>query len=239
MSIARGDHHVHSTFSDDAVSTIAENIVAAAEAGLGTLRLIDHVRDTTEWVPEFLAAVAAEPVPVGLTVLTGVETKMMDTSGRLDLPPGLEAGRDGLDVIVIADHQFPGPDGPWSPSATIERLEGGLATEAALDQLIDAYVNAMDGVAAGQLAHPFSILPKVGLSEDDLSDAQLERFAAAVARTGTLVEVNEKWACPGPRVLRAVLDAGGEIVAATDSHDARDVGSYTKVLAMLGEVGLR
>lgn len=238
MSILAGDHHVHSTFSDDAVSTLAENIAAAAAAGLTTLRLIDHVRDTTTWVPQFLAAVAAEPVPEGLTVLTGVETKIMDTIGRLDLPPGLAAGLDGLDVIVIADHQFPGPDGPWSPTVTIERLADGLTTEAALDQLVDAYVNAMESVGAGQLAHPFSILPKVGLSEDDLGEAQLVRWAEAVARTGTLVEANEKWSCPGVRVLRAVVAAGGTIVAATDSHDARDVGSYTAVRALVGEAGL-
>jgi putative hydrolase len=55
---------VHSTFSDDAVSTLAENIAAAEAAKLDTVRLIDHVRASTTWVPEFLAAVAAEPEPV-------------------------------------------------------------------------------------------------------------------------------------------------------------------------------
>ena len=29
-----GDHHVHSTFSDDAESTVAENVAAARQAGL-------------------------------------------------------------------------------------------------------------------------------------------------------------------------------------------------------------
>ncbi|MEP6479903.1 MAG: PHP domain-containing protein, partial [Rhodoglobus sp.] len=42
-----GDYHVHSTFSDDASSTIAENIAAAHAAGLTELRLIDHVRRST------------------------------------------------------------------------------------------------------------------------------------------------------------------------------------------------
>ncbi|MES2172108.1 MAG: PHP domain-containing protein [Actinomycetota bacterium] len=85
-SLLLTDFHVHSTFSDDAVSTVAENIAAASAAGLTHLRLVDHVRSDTTWVPEFLAAVAAEPVPGGLTVLTGVEAKIMDAAGRLDLP---------------------------------------------------------------------------------------------------------------------------------------------------------
>ena len=57
--ILRSDFHVHSTFSDDAVSTLAENIEAAAALSLQTIRLIDHVRVSTTWVPEFLTAVAA------------------------------------------------------------------------------------------------------------------------------------------------------------------------------------
>ena len=71
-ALLRGDHHVHSTFSDDAVSTLAENVAAASAAGLATVRLVDHVRRSTPWVPDYLAAVRSLQVPDGLTVLTGV-----------------------------------------------------------------------------------------------------------------------------------------------------------------------
>lgn len=230
-----GDFHVHSTFSDDAVSTIAENIAAASGAGLTTVRLIDHVRASTTWLPEFLAAVAAEPVPAGLTVLTGVETKIMDSAGTLDLPADLVVGDGGIDAIVIADHQFPGSDGPWSPESTVQRLAAGLSIADALDLLVDGYVGAMLANPASQLAHPFSILPKVGLDEDDLSDEQLARWVSTAAETATLVEINEKWNCPGVRVIRAARAAGVTIVAATDSHVATDVGRYDAVAALLLE----
>lgn len=230
-----GDYHVHSTFSDDAVSTIAENIAAAEAAGLTTIRLIDHVRASTTWVPEFLAAVAAERVPAGLTVLTGVEAKIMDAAGTLDLPADLLVGDGGVDAIVIADHQFPGGDGPWSPESTIERLAAGLSTTDALDLLVSGYVGAMRATSSAQLAHPFSILPKVGLDESDLSDEQLALWASVAAESGTLIEVNEKWSCPGVRVIRAARAAGATIVAATDSHIATDVGRYDAVAALLLE----
>jgi putative hydrolase len=193
------------------------------------------VRASTTWVPEFLAAVAAEPVPDGLTVLTGVETKIMDAAGTLDLPPDLVVGVGGIDAIVIADHQFPGNDGPWSPESTVERLAAGLPVAAALELLVDGYVGAMRANRGSQLAHPFSILPKVGLSEDDLSDEQLARWASVAAETETLVEVNEKWNCPGVRVIRAARAAGATIVAATDSHIATEVGRYDAVAALLLE----
>jgi putative hydrolase len=224
----RGDHHVHSTFSDDAESTLAENIAAASAAGLTELRLIDHVRVSTTWVPDFVAAVANEPVPDGLVVLTGVETKILDAGGALDLPPG----DLGVDRIVIADHQFPGPEGPWHPERGKAELASGLSVAEAMDLLIGGLIGAMGGVERGQLAHCFSVLPKIGLSEDDLSDTQLAAWASVAARSGTFIEVNEKWGCPGPRALRAAASAGAILVAGSDAHRARDVGRYKRVVQL-------
>ncbi len=237
-SILSGDYHVHSTFSDDAQSTIEENLAAAAAIGLTRIRLIDHVRQSTTWVPEFLSAVAAAPVHDGLAVLTGVETKILNARGELDLPSGITVGPGGVDAIVIADHQFPGVDGAWTPDETRARLAAGLGVGDALDLLIGATISAMESVESGQLAHCFSILPKIGLSEDDLSDEHLAAWAQAAARTKTLIEVNEKWSCPAPRALRAAVAAGARLVASTDSHVASDVGRYDIVPTLLEHAGL-
>jgi putative hydrolase len=239
-----GDYHVHSTFSDDAQSTLADNLAAADAVGLRQLRLTDHVRAATTWVPEFVAAVAAAAVaggriPSGLRVFTGVETKLLDVSGTVDIPSDLIVGEaGGVDAIVIGDHQFPGTDGPWSPRATRERLDAGLAEEDALDQLVTASVRAMERTPHAQLAHWFSILPKVGLSEDRLGASRLAAWADTAARTGTIVEVNEKWACPGPAAVAALVAAGARIVASTDSHVAADVGRYDRVAGILEEAGV-
>lgn len=234
-ALLRGDHHVHSTFSDDAVSTLAENVDAAAKVGLTTLRLVDHVRQSTTWVPEYLAAVRALRVPDGLTVLTGVEAKILDVGGALDIP----SLPDGIDRILIADHQFPGADGPLGPSAVRERIAAGWAPDDVLDQLVEALVATMRRHPRNQLAHCFSILPKIGLSEDDLGAERTDVWARAAAETGTLVEVNEKWACPRPAALAALRQAGAEIVASTDSHVASDVGRYSRVIPLLEAVEAR
>jgi len=227
------DGHVHSTFSDDAVSTVHENLAAALTVGLTEVTFVDHVRSSTGWVPEMVAAVRALDVPDGLVVRCGVETKLLDVAGRLDLPTDAVVGRGALDVVLVGDHQFPGTDGPWSPTQTRERIADGLSPADAVSLLVEASIAAMTAQPGIQLAHWFSILPKVGLDESDLSDEHLRAWAAAARETGSTIEVNEKWACPGPRAVRAALDAGARLVVATDSHDARDVGRYVRVPSIL------
>lgn len=235
-ALLHGDYHVHSTFSGDARSTVSENLAAASKAGLTEVRLVDHVRQSTTWVADFVNTVAAAPIFTDLTVLTGVEAKILNARGELDLPRGLVLGKGGVGAVVIADHQFPGPDGPWSPETTMAKIAVELRVSDALDLLIGATVAAMESIEWGQLAHCFSILPKIGLTESDLTDEHLLAWATAAAKTGTLIEVNEKWGCPGPRSLRAALDAGAQLVASTDSHVATDVGRFARVAALLDEV---
>jgi putative hydrolase len=225
----RGDHHVHSTFSDDAVSSPAENLAAAQAAGLHEIRMVDHVRADTTYVPEFLSAVRGLPRRDGLSVLTGVEAKILDGAGHVDAPRAVleRVGEpDGVDRILLADHQFPGPDGPWSPRETRSRIAAGLAPSDAVDQLVRATVAAVRRVGRAQLAHPFSLLPKIGLGEDDVPDELLDELARCVVATGTTVEVNEKWRCPGGRVVSVLAAAGAALVASTDAHTAADVGRY-------------
>lgn len=231
-AVLRGDHHVHSTFSDDAVSTLEENVAAASAIGLTALRLVDHVRQSTTWVPEYLAAVNGLEVPEGLTVLTGVEAKILTAAGELDIPPL----PDGIDRILIADHQFPGVDGPLGPAAVRERIAAGWARDDVLDQLVTALVASMQRHPGNQLAHCFSILPKIGLSEGELGAQRTSAWVQAAVDTDTLVEVNEKWGCPGVEALSALSRAGGVIVASTDSHDAAEVGRYSRVVPLLDQV---
>ncbi len=160
-AVLRGDHHVHSTFSDDAVSTLAQNVDAAVAAGLTTLRLVDHVRQSTTWVPEYLAAVRALRVPDGLTVLSGVEAKILDAAGSLDIPVLPE----GIDRILIADHQFPGTDGLPRPLDRARSDRRGVGPGRRAGSVRRRAHRDHASVPGNQLAHCFSILPKIGLSE--------------------------------------------------------------------------
>ena len=225
------DFHVHSTFSDGG-STLAENVRAARERALRTLCLVDHVRRDTAWLPEFAAAVTALRDQRGLRILAGVEAKILDTCGRLDLPPGL----DGIDLVLIADHQFPGDGGPVHPAEARAAIGRGAMTPAeAFERLCEATANALSATDRRRvLAHLFSVLPKIGLDEAMVPEALLTRLATRIAAAGAMVEINEKWACPSARTVAAMAHAGVQVVAGSDSHHHRDVGVYRSVRLTAG-----
>jgi putative hydrolase len=238
------DYHVHSTFSDGS-STLAENVAAAQERGLRTLCLVDHVRRDTAWVPEFAAAVDQYRGLGGMTVLAGVEAKILDTSGRLDLPPGLDGtgldgtgpgdGTGGIDLVLIADHQFPGEQGPVHPAEAAAAIERGEMTPAgAIERLCTATANALAAGRPALVAHLFSVLPKIGLSEELVPDRLLAHLAGRAARAGAMVEVNEKWSCPSVRSLSFLAAAGVPLVASSDSHHCASVGAYSYVRQAAG-----
>ncbi|MFC7981569.1 PHP domain-containing protein [Streptomyces sp. NPDC057336] len=236
-AVLSADHHTHTSFSDGRDS-LREVVRAAADGGLHTLYVTDHVRRDTGWLPSYTAAVREAAGRAGrLTVVCGVETKILDTSGRLDVPDDLT----GVAHLAIADHRFPLPDGPARPGEVAGLIaDGRLTPDAALDALTDATTAALRSVPAGRtahLAHLFSVLPKSGLDERAVGRARLIRIAAACRATGSAVEVNEKWRCPRPETVRTLRGLGVRMVAGSDAHTAAAVGAWAYVAEVLGGEG--
>lgn len=222
--IDRGsDWHTHSDLTDGADPWEAM-AAAARDAGLALLGASDHVRRDSTWLPEYAARVRALDGVGGLRVRCGVEVKMLDAAGRLDLPDALPA----LDHVLVADHQFPGPDGPLHPRVIAERVAAApSAATDAVDTLVGATCAAVGRAPAPAIvAHLFSLLPKCGIEIDHVTDEHVAALAAACVAADAAVEVNEKWRCPGVPVLRGLAERGVRIVAGSDAHRASDVGRW-------------
>lgn len=224
------DWHTHSDWTDgaDSIDAMAD---AAVAVGLRSWGLSDHVRHDSTWLPEYATAVRSLHRD-GLQIHCGVETKIMDTTGRLDLPSDLPL----LDYLLIADHQFPGVDGPEHPSSVRDRLAAGHTTPSAVvEQLVEATAAALrSSPLPATVVHPFSLLPKCGLDEELVTDELLDVLAAACSAVNGAVEVNEKWRCPSSRVLSGLLHRGVRVVAGSDAHRSADVGRYTYLPELLG-----
>jgi putative hydrolase len=228
----RADRHVHSRFSDGE-GTLAENIAAAEAVGLTGLTCVDHVRVSTEWVPDYVEAVRTAAGTTGLDLGCGIEAKILDTAGALDLPADI----GGVDLLYAADHQVPGPDGPRHPREVEAAIAAGeLAAADVVQDIVRATAASVRRYDHVLIAHLFSVLPKIGVDEGDVPLELVDELARAAVDGGAIIEVSERWRCPTVRTLRPFLDHGVPLVASTDSHRPATIGRYDYCAAVVAEL---
>jgi putative hydrolase len=217
------DHHVHSSYSDGQ-GTLADNIAVALSKGLQTLGCVDHVRRTTPWLPLFTADIdALRKLHPELELRCGVEAKLLTQAGDIDVPQDLR----GVDHVYIADHQLPLGDTCLGPREVRSLLACNAVTE---QQLIAAIVSATCGAMSRHrgsvIAHLFSILPKIGLSEAHVSTDSLCQLAQVARDTGASLELDERWTCPGPRIAGVFQAYEVPILSSSDAHRPHEIARY-------------
>jgi putative hydrolase len=226
------DMHVHSTFSGGA-NTIEENVAEAERIGLSEIACVEQVRGDTKWVPAYVAAVRDSRKRTPIVLRCAVEAKILDIYGRLDLPAKL----DGIDAVYAASHQAPSPDGPMNPRSTCERIAAGeLDPQMVLRWIVSATIAAVCHHEHLVIAHLFSVLPKLGLDERDVSPELLDLVAVAAAESEARVVVDEHWRCPAVRTLRPFLQHGVPLLLGSGSHDSETVGRYDYCAGVLREL---
>jgi putative hydrolase len=226
------DMHVHSTFSDGA-STIGENVAEAERIGLTELTCVEQVRGDTKWVPAYVAAIRDSRKRTPVVLRCAVEAKILDIYGCLDLPAEL----DGIDAVYAASHQAPSPDGPMNPRSTRERIEAGeLDPQMVLRWIVSGTVAAVRHHEHLVIAHLFSVLPKLGLEEGEISPDLVDSLAIAAAESNARVVVDEHWRCPAVRTLRPFLRHGVPLLLGSGSHESETVGRYDYCAGVLREL---
>jgi putative hydrolase len=226
------DMHVHSTFSGGA-NTIEENVAEAERIGLTELACVEQVRGDTRWIPAYVAAIRDSRKRTPIVLRCAVEAKILDTYGCLDLPVEL----DGIDAVYAASDQAPSPDGPMNPRSTRERIEEGeLDPQMVLRWIVSGTAAAVSHQEHLVIAHLFSVLPKLGLEEGEVSLDLVDSLAAAAAESDARIVVDEHWRCPAVRTLRPFLRHGVPLLLGSGSHDSETVGRYDYCAAVLREL---
>ncbi len=226
--------HVHSTWSDGRDS-LEQNVEAAVSRGLLRMACVDHVRKDTDWVPRFVEAVRAVDATTSVELLVGVEAKLLDGHGHLDTPSKMP----GVDLIYIADHQVPWCDSIRKPADVRRELQlGHIQAETVIEWLARSTISAIRRYPGSVIAHLFSVLPKVGISEDQVPFGWLDELAYEAARQHVSIEIDERWRCPSPRVVAHFSQMGVPVLASTDSHRSDTIGRYQYVQRAMAEARL-
>ena len=79
------DYHIHTNYNDHSAPNLTlENIIKEAERkGLELIALTEHVRRTSEWIPEYLNEISEYKRKTKVKVVTGFEAKIM-SNGKID-----------------------------------------------------------------------------------------------------------------------------------------------------------
>jgi putative hydrolase len=105
-----------------------------------------------------------------------------------------------------------------------------------VEAIVSSTAGALRRHSSVVIAHLFSVLPKVGLREDDVPLGLLEQLAEVTARTGARIEISERWSCPNVRTLRPFVRRGVPLLLSTDSHRSDTIGRYAYCAAVLAEL---
>jgi len=217
------DMHLHTDFSDGE-NTPWEMAQAACELGYREICFTDHVRASSEWLPEYQKECrrVAEHFCEKMVVFCGVEAKVCDFHGKLDIPEKLEAGT----LQIAALHRL--PDGL-----------GGFVRKQDLcsygETVVDWWFRSLQGLRENErisrLAHPFSLVPYMPVS---LNESFWEKVITYMEQGSYLIEYNLKY--DNSFVPTTFWEHfQNRIVLGSDSHSAKALAQVYKQSKLVTE----
>lgn len=216
------DCHVPWTYSD--AQTGVEEIVDRAETlGLETVTIVVDDRLGEHSALELITTVRDRHSIGDLSIRSALEVAIARTDGTLARP----AHADQADQIYITDRLIPGRHAPLEPAHVSAALQDrALEPTDVVAWLVRGMGNALLRTTKAVLAHPFSVLPSIGLDERNITDEQIEWLAATARHTGASLEVSERWRGPSARVVRAFALSGVRIMVGSGCTSIDGIGQF-------------
>lgn len=219
-----GDYHTH-TIASDGRTDVQTMVSAAKEKGLQEIAITDHgpkkanglrMKNFDHYVSEIEASRSIMPV------LIGIETNLMCTSGKIDLPQNLA---DKMDVVIMGVHlrvsyTFRAFFTFFLPNLFWRIIK--LTPKRRVRKNTEAVKRAIQNNKVDIWAHP-SLYFKVDVVE----------VAKTCAEKGTLIELNGKRISFRPIDFERMAALGAKFIINSDAHDPSNVGQIDRVTEFL------
>ncbi len=207
-----GDWHTHSLYSDGR-STPEEMVKGAIDAGLALIAITDHVTKKSDWLDEYIKEIShlKEKYKSKIFVLCGVEAKVVDTAGNIDVR---HEYLDRVDLTIGAFHRFPKDEGFF----TKEDIENDRI--AVLHYWHRAMRSLLQNKTVHMIAHPANLLR---LNHIALPAEMREDLGKAGIDSGKLFEVNIRYRVPDIPLMEVLSARGIPMVIGSDSHSVSEL----------------
>lgn len=204
------DTHTHTNASSHAYSTLEENLRQAALMGLEAVAITNHAPGMPDsphiWHFDCLPNI---PRTVhGIKVLYGVEANLLNSDGKLDMPPSVLSK---LDVVIVSMHHETFP--PQNRKAHTQ-----------------AYINALKNPYVDIIGHSGS--PEYEYDIDAvLTVAKKEGKMIEINNNSHLVRRGNIENCRN--IAQRCMDLGVHVVVSSDSHISVNIGNVDEAMHML------
>ena len=236
MNNLKVDPHVHTIFTGHAYSTVAENVMIAAEKGLEAIAITDHFGLHLPWfnrkreynLENHLKSSKLPKFMRGVRVFAGVEIDIIGFDGALagsevPLSKISDSGHNTFADFVIGEKEM--------VIASLHYFDGFRDKDTAANTQM--YINVLANPNVDILGHP----TRCGLEFD---------WAAIVAATkvhNKMIEINNETLRSRPHQTEAnrklallCAEAGVPICVSSDAHICFKVGEFDLVTDMLTEI---
>lgn len=210
-SIPAIDFHIHTNFTDGRMD-IPSAVKRAEYEGLSCIAFTDHARHESTYVPEYVAAIKAIRKTTSLKIYIGLEVKIKDFEGNLDISHDDEKL---LDFVSGSFHRYPARDGGY---LSVTELS---PTQAALIE-VEASVAMIETRKPDILNHPGRV--HFNNFRVPLPIEYLRRIILAAKRSDVAIEINT----PTPNwkeILQECIRQRALISLGSDAHDLHEVGA--------------
>lgn len=211
------EYHMH-TNQTDGKDSIEKMLRAASDKGIRQLAFTEHIRADSSWFDEFKARVkqAAELYP-DIDVLIGVETKVIDLQGDLDISVDVLSKAD---IILGSVHSIPDSKGGVIPFSDLSPRElASIEFELAKGMLKHAPIDVL-AHPGGMYASRYGGFPIHYIKE--------LMYLAKV--NDKAIEFSSKYAKNPYDFLTACGEINPQVSIGSDAHEAGAVGQCQQML---------
>lgn len=210
-SIPAIDFHIHTNFTDGRMDLLAA-LKRAEHEGLSCIAITDHARRESTYVPEYVLAIQALREKTPIKIYIGLEVKIKDFEGNLDISPD---HKKLLDFVSGSFHRYPARNGGYLS------VTGLSPAQAALIE-VEASIAMIKARKSDVLNHPGRV--HFNNFGTPLPTDHLRRIILAAKRSDVAIEINTStpnW----KEILQECIHQKALISLGSDAHDLHEVGA--------------